>query len=131
MKNIKKIEELNKKNEELTQSFIESKITKSILEKSSTYIDEEITKLTNENKFLQNQEESKKVFKKIIDFIKYLDFLLDKTKSKDLEEKSSQLFNHFFHIVENLKISNKKVLSYQLKTPFNFIKNTNFAIWWS
>ena len=34
-------------------------------------------------------------------------------------------------MIENLKFSNKKVLSYQLKAPFHFIKNGCFSLWWS
>lgn len=129
--NMKKINELNNKNWELTKSFINNNINKTVLEKSSMFIDEAIINLTNENKLLQNIEETKLIYKKIINFIEYLEFLLNKLKIADVNLKSSQLFNHFFHIVENLKISNKKVLSYQLKAPFHFIKNGDFFIWWS
>ena len=94
-------------------------------------IDEEINKLTTENKLLQNQDESKKVYSKIIEFIKYLLFALDIIKTSDKTKKSSQLYNLIFGVIENLKFSNKKVLSYQLKAPFHFIKNGCFSLWWS
>ena len=129
LENIKKIDELNIKNEELTKSFINNGITKEILEKSSVIIDEEINKLTTENKLLQNQEENKIVYNKVIDFIKYLIYALDIVKSNDLNKKSSQFYNTFFSMIENLKLSNKKVLSYQLKAPFVFSKNVGFSIW--
>ncbi|MDD3793875.1 MAG: recombinase family protein [Candidatus Gracilibacteria bacterium] len=131
LENIKKINELNLKSEELTKSFINDSISKQILEKSSGIIDDEINKLTTENKLLQNQEESKIVYNKVIDFIKYLVYALDILKSNDLDKKSSQFYNLFFGIVENLKFSNKKVLSYELKAPFSFIKNVGFSLWWS
>jgi hypothetical protein len=94
-------------------------------------IDEEINKLTTENKLLQNQDENKKVYSKIIEFIKYLLFALDILKTSDKNKKSSQFYNLIFGVIENLKFSNKKVLSYQLKAPFHFIKNGCFSLWWS
>lgn len=131
LENIKKIDELNMKNEELTKSFINNGITKQILEKSSVIIDDEINKLTTENKLLQNQEENKNVYNKVIEFIKYLLYILDMLKTNDLNKKSSQFYNTFFSMVENLKLCNKKVLSYQLKAPFVFSKNVGFSLWWS
>ncbi|MDD3794218.1 MAG: recombinase family protein, partial [Candidatus Gracilibacteria bacterium] len=129
--NIKKINELNLKNDELTKSFIENTISKQVLERSSGMIDEEINKLTTENKLLQNQDDNKKVYSKIIEFIKYLLFALDILKTSDKNKKSSQFYNLIFGVIENLKFSNKKVLSYQLKAPFHFIKNGCFSLWWS
>lgn len=129
--NIKKINELNLKNDELTKSFIDNSISKQVLERSSWMIDEEINKLTTENKLLQNQDENKKVYSKIIEFIKYLLFALEILKTSDENKKSSQFYNLVFWVIENLKFSNKKVLSYQLKAPFHFIKNGCFSLWWS
>lgn len=129
--NIKKINELNLKNDELTKSFIENSISKQVSERSSAMIDEEINKLTTENKLLQNQDENKKVYSKIIDFIKYLLFALYTIKIGDENKKSSQFYNLFFGVIENLKFSNKKVLSYQLKAPFHMCQNVGFSLWWS
>jgi hypothetical protein len=52
-------------------------------------------------------------------------------KSNDKIQKSSQFYNTFFAMIENLKLGNKKVLSYELKAPFSFIKNVEFLAWWS
>lgn len=129
--NLKKIEDINIKNENLTKSFIEWKISQESIEKISESLNKELNLLTNENKLLQNSKEETSSYLKTIDFIKFLIYCLDISKINDLKEKSSKIFSLAFKMFSNLVFDNKKVLSYELNTPFNILKNSQNLNWWS
>lgn len=90
-------------------------------------IENQIKLIWNENKLLKNHEESLIINNKVIELFKYMIFVLDKLTLKNFEQKSSQSFQALFNTVANLILWNKKVLSYQLKAPFNFFKNIDFS----
>ncbi|MGE4444370.1 MAG: recombinase family protein [Candidatus Altimarinota bacterium] len=127
IQNINKLKDLNQKQEELTQSYLNSKISKEMFEKINFQIENEIKLIGNENKLLKNHEEGLIINNKMIELFKYMIFVLDKLKLKNFEQKSSQSFQNLFNTVENLVLGNKKVLSYKLKAPFNFFKTTCFS----
>lgn len=127
IQNINKLKDLNEKQEELTQSYLNNKIWKEMFEKINFQIENEIKLIWNENKLLKNHEESLIINNKVIELFKYMIFVLDKVTLKNFEQKSSQSFQALFNTVANLILWNKKVLSYQLKAPFNFFKTTCFS----
>ncbi len=127
--NINKLQDLNEKQETLMKSYISNKISQELLEKMNIQIEDEIKNIWIENKLLKNFEEWLIINNKIIALFEYLVFVIDTLKSKDIFQKSSQSFSILFFIVENFILGSKKVLSYQLKAPFNLCKNVNFGLW--
>lgn len=111
------------------QSYINNKISQDLLEKMNFQIEDEIKNIWNENKLLKNHEKWLEINKKLVELFKYVVFVLDMLKKEESTKKSSQSFSMLFHIVENCFLGSKKVLSYQLKAPFNLFKNVEFGLW--
>lgn len=127
--NINKLKDLNEKQETLMQSYINNKISQDLLEKMNFQIEDEIKNIWNENKLLKNHEKWLEINKRLVELFKYVVFVLDMLKKEESTKKSSQSFSMLFHIVENCFLGSKKVLSYQLKAPFNLFKNVEFGLW--
>ncbi len=127
--NINKLKDLNEKQETLMRSYINNKISQDLLEKMNFQIEDEIKTIWNENKFLKNHEKWLEINKRLVELFKYVVFVLDMLKKEKFSKKSSQSFSMLFHIVANCFLGSKKVLSYQLKAPFNLFKNVEFGLW--
>lgn len=121
-----KLWNLKSKQLELTNSFIDNVISKEIFEISSRKINNDIEKINNLINWLKDIDKYINAIKKTITFLNILWEYDCKAKNKN----GSRHPYAFFNMVANLTLDTKKVLSYELKAPFNLLLFHKINEWW-
>lgn len=122
-----KLELLKGKQLDITNSFIENKISKETFEISSEKINKEIEEINNIMESLNDINKYISANEKAVRFIEVLWVL--ESKYKEYQKKSSHHFFGLFTIGANFILGTKKVLSYELKHPFDLLDFSKNIDW--
>jgi hypothetical protein len=106
----------------MTVSYATDAISKQVYQKTSEYIQQEITAKNRTIQQLEKEDVYNKAMQKMRSFIKMLgkrDSMLD---NSDLTKKSSQLYSILMKGVVNSLMGGRKVLSHKALQPFSLLE---------
>lgn len=124
------LDEHQTKLRDITQAYLDSKISKDLFESSGSYITQQIDTHTALLKSLEADNSYAVSYKKVIEFLEVLKTYRDKLESYQNNKKSSQLFSLLFKCVANLTITWWNISNHLYNSPFDILKNSDFSDWW-
>ncbi len=127
---LKEIEELENKLKSYTDDFLEWNLDQKTYQLLSERLQKRCELTKQEIASWKNEKKHNEAGKKVIAFMKVLDAYDENCENFRKNKKSSQLFWPLFRSVANSVISDWKISSYLLNSPFDLCENSKISKYW-